>query len=225
MKIIAAMMESGGYYARLRHVFERSAAAVMPGVKIEVLELGARAGTRQDAMADCFVAAAERAIEAGGEVAVCDLDLMFLREIESVFAQPFDVAYTVRDTLLRYNTGLWFMRPSGCGFVERWIGWTRKIQASPKSYRAELLTFGGIDQVALFYSIGGQVIGSQYWSDLLELPCREWNATQSEWAAVDGSTRVVHVKSALRRAALGMERLGDPSLAPLVERFQRWEAA
>lgn len=219
MKIVAAMMESAGYYARLRRVFERSAAAVMPNVTVEVIELGERPGTRQDAMADCFVAAAERAIEAGGEVAVCDLDLMFLREIESVFAQPFDVAYTVRATSLRYNTGLWFMRPSGRRFVELWTEWTRKIQASPREWHTLLRVFGGIDQLALHFAVveGGGC-------DLLELPCREWNATQSEWAAVDESTRVVHVKSALRRAALGMERLKNPSLAALVERFRRWEA-
>lgn len=219
MRIVAAMMESAGYYARLRRVFERSAAAVMPGVEIEVLELGPRPGTRQDAMADCFVAAAERAIEVGGEVTVCDLDLMFLREIESAFAAPFDVAYTVRTTSLRYNTGLWFMRPSGRRFVERWVAWTRKIQASPRMWRVELAAFGGIDQLALHFTV------SEGGAELLELPCQEWNATQSEWAAVDSLTRVVHVKSALRRAALGMERLSDPSLAPLVEQFRRWEAA
>lgn len=219
MKIIAAMMESAGYYARLRRVFERSAAAVMPSVPIEVIELGARAGTRQDAMADCFVAAAERAIEIGGEVAVCDLDLMFLREIESAFASSFDVAYTVRDTSLRYNTGIWFMQSSGRLFVERWIGWTRKIQASPRAWRGELATLGGIDQLALHFTIS-----ERNGFSLLELPCREWNATQSEWSAVDDTTRVVHVKSALRRAALGMESLRDPSLLPLVEQFHRWEA-
>jgi hypothetical protein len=35
---------------------------------------------------------------------------------------------------------------------------------------------------------------------------------------------VVHVKSALRRAVLGLERSTDPALLPLVERFRSWEA-
>lgn len=214
MKIISALSDPRGHYARLRTVFERSARATMPGVEIEVLPVP-RCASRQHAMAACFLAAAERAIEAGAEVAVCDVDLLFLREIEAGFATPFDVAVTVRETRMRYNTGLWLYRHAGAPFVRLWCRWTREILAHPSRYRADLDRYGGIDQAALARAVAAA-------GNILELPCRIWNATQSEWAEVTAETRVVHVKSALRRACLGLERPA-PGLVPLVERFRAWE--
>jgi hypothetical protein len=217
MRIVAALSDPRGHYARLRAVFERSARATMPGIQIEVLSVPPQA-TRQHAMAACFLAAAERAIEIGEAVAVCDVDLMFLREIESGFELDFDVAVTVRETAMRYNTGLWLYRPAGAAFVRTWCLWTRAILGAPTSFRAELDRYGGIDQAALARAGAGGVV-----TRILELPCRIWNATQSEWPEVTAETRVIHVKSALRRAVLGLERPA-PSLAPLVARFRAWEA-
>jgi hypothetical protein len=216
VRIVAALSDPAGHYDRLRCVFERSAEAAMPGIEIEVVAVGAQP-SRQHAMAACFLAAAERAVDIGGEVAVADVDLMFLREIRSAFDAPFDAAVTVRETAMRFNTGLWFYRSDGRAFVERWRGWTRRMLAGER--RTEVRRYGGIDQAALAAAVAEGGAG------VLELPCREWNATQSEWAAVDVSMRVVHVKSALRRAVLGRERPRDPALLPLIERFHEWESA
>lgn len=214
MRLLAAVSDPSGHYARLRRVFERSALAAMPRVEIEVLELPAMP-SRQHAMAECFLAAAERAIERAEPVAVCDLDLLFLRSIEPAWNEPFDVAVTVRDSPMRYNTGLWFYRPAGAAFVRRWCGWVRRMLAGERA--AEVKRYGGIDQAALAAAVaeGGAAV--------LDLPCRVWNATQSEWAEVNEETRVVHVKSALRRACLGLEVTRDQKIAGLVEAWRRWE--
>jgi hypothetical protein len=219
VKIVAALSDPRGHYAPLRHVFERSARSTRPGVEIEVVDLPPMA-SRQEAMARSFLAAAGRAVAVGGEVAVCDVDLMFLRSIDEAFSVPFDVAYTVRETRMTYNTGLWFLRPGGAPFVARWCWWTERILANPGGHRGSLDRYGGIDQAAL-----AAAIKEDSKHALLKLPCREWNATQSEWASVDDQTRVVHVKSALRRAVLGRERSADPALLPLIERFRSWEEA
>lgn len=63
--------------------------------------------------------------------------------------------------------------------------------------------------------------------NLIGIPCREWNCEDSAWNAFDpGRTRIVHVKSALRRALFDRtaEDMARPGVARLVEMWRGLEA-
>lgn len=63
--------------------------------------------------------------------------------------------------------------------------------------------------------------------NLLGIPCVEWNCEDSAWESFDPrKTRIVHVKSALRRAIFdrNAEDMAKPGVARLVEMWKDIEA-
>lgn len=228
MNLLAAYLDRTGHFARLRRVFEASAREVMPGVRIEVAELTASGspprlrararGNRRDDINRAFLTTAAMAWRSPDPVAVCDMDLMFLRPIEDVWERPFDVAVTRREWKSPWNTGLWFMRPTEAArtFVAEWAALARYFALHEP---AEVERHSGIDQAAL-----ARALDRNTQACVLELPCRHWNSTQSEWAQIDDETRVVHVKSALRRACFGSEP-PPPGLQWAVDLWHRHERA
>jgi hypothetical protein len=227
--ILTVCYDRDGRYQRLLNVFERSARAVMPNVGIEVLDEDGSEQNKPKAHAHklntavAFIDAANWAVASGLRVAVCDVDLMFLRSIDSVWKREFDVAVTVRSGGARYNTGIWFMRPNkrARAFVEEWARITKVLSDTYPDRAEEIGKDGGIDQHGLRLAIKGNA-GAR----IVELPCHEWNATQSEWDKINRITRVVHIKSMLRRAVLGDVEEGmvvTPYVAKLAKIWKRWE--
>ena len=62
-------------------------------------------------------------------------------------------------------------------------------------------THGGIDQASLHMTL----LKNKSRAKIIELPCIEWNATQSEWKQMTPKVRVIHVKSKLAGACLGKD--------------------
>jgi hypothetical protein len=207
MRLIVVNQDNGtGRIDAMFKVFKASALAVMPTAEIVEVKFPPLDPKNRALMINqAFVAAAKEAIKTQEPCAVCDVDLMFLRSIDDAFASDFDVAVTTRDKM-KYNTGLWFYRPSGEEFVSDWIDNSIRIYEKvhgprpDKDYITKNAEHGGIDQTALAAT---RAIWEHLYEKkigVLELPCKEWNATQSEWEFVDSFTRVVHVKSQLRNA-------------------------
>jgi hypothetical protein len=82
--------------------------------------------------------------------------------------------------------------------------------------------YAGGDQAAL----GCLIEQGRYDRCIEYMPCRTWNATQSEWEAFNQSgTRFVHVKSDLRKLCLGeIGRMRNPATPKMGEIARLWKS-
>lgn len=160
----------------------------------------------------------------GERLALVDTDAMILRDLTPVWDRSFDIAYTVTapKSRLPFNAGVVFVRV-GPGTRDLFMRWYREDDAMMRDrsrHERWRVRFGGINQAAL-----GAIMRDDWpvGLDVVQLPCAEWNCENSTWAAFDPKvTRVVHVKSSLRRSIFG---IGASSLAlrPLVRIWRELE--
>jgi len=221
MKLITVFFARKNKYNKLLTVFQNSMRAVMPDVKFKLVKIKKPENIdhkRDTAFA--FLAAAEYALESNGLLAIADCDLMFLKSIDDIHELDFDIAVTTRNKM-KYNTGLWFYRPNKRSetFVKKWIVNTKMLMNNFCKYENFCWTHGGIDQASLHMTIE-----KNKKAKVLELPCQEWNATQSEWNSVADNTRVIHIKSKLRSAIFNNTEI-DPEgeynfLIPLIKKWR-----
>ncbi len=223
MKIIATYFDRKNKYWQLLKVFLATAAEHMPNVEVDLIKVRPpREISRKHDMAYAFNVAAQRAIQSGEEAAVCDIDLMFMQSIEPAFDLDFDVAVTVREKY-KYNTGLWFFRPNRAArhFVEDWISNTYEMMKHPEEEenKSMIAEYAGIDQASL-----ARTINRSHYARVLELQCTEWNSCQGEWADINKKTKVIHVKSGLRRIAMNANKMkeGEEFLIPYAEKWRSY---
>lgn len=218
MRLITAFFDRTGRYKRLLNVFEKSARKHIPKVKITIVnEKPINNINHKYDTFFAFVMAAEYTIAAGDNVAVCDCDLMFKKDISDVWNKDFDIAVTVRKKM-PFNTGIWFYRHNerSVNFVNHWIENCKTIADNYEQYESYTDSHGGIDQAALALTIDqGHEI------KLLELPCQEWNSCQGEWATADENTRVIHIKSKLRMACFNKSQPED-YMIPLIQEWKSY---
>jgi hypothetical protein len=152
----------------------------------------------------------------GTELLLIDTDTLILRPLDDVWAQPFDLAYTVRPARFPFNGGVVFLRVSAAtrAFVLRWRDENRRLFRDKAAHQIERRKYGGINQAAF-----GALLERGEATDLriVRLPCAEWNCEDSTWASFDPAvTRILHVKSMLRKAVLGFAG-APPALKALVQ--------
>lgn len=198
MRLITAFFGDSNY-SRMLSVMRKSAVKHMPGQEVEILDVPTP--EKQDDNHKLsyfgFIPAAIEALESKENIAVADVDLMFTGDIRPIFSYDFDIAVTVRNHRMLYNTGLWFARPSGKAkqFIRQWIDNTHRIY---NNFSIDVVhRWGGIDQQAL-----AETIEQMPDVNILQLPCRIWNAEQTCWNKVDSDTKVIHIKSGLRPLCL-----------------------
>jgi len=160
----------------------------------------------------------------GDRLALLDADTMVLRTLDAVWDQVFDVAYTVR-TSSRFpiNAGVIFVRVSDRtrAFMAAWRDENHRQLGDPARHQRWRRQYGGMNQAAL-----GALLEQRGGPDVkfLRLPCVEWNAEESAWPAVDRArTRIVHLKSGLRRALF--HGTSARSLLALVHIWRTFERA
>lgn len=162
----------------------------------------------------------------GARLLLIDVDTFILRPLEDIWDRPFDLAYTTKDHVFPFNTGVVFVRVSDRvrAFVQAWRDTNVRLLSDAEEHRPWRERFGGINQAALGHTLESPIART---IDLCELPCLEWNCEDSAWAAFDPAiTRIVHVKSALRRAVFGLAGpmvARERKLQPLVHRWHALE--
>lgn len=200
MKILSSFFDRNKQYGPLRTVFERSAAAVMPDIPVEIrnMPMPIKIDHKRDT-AWAFLDAANYVLESNEDIAVCDIDLMFTGDISKAFEHDFDIGITVREGKHPYNTGVWFSRPTqpARDFVYRWIELTELLIDTYEKNYPFIHSHGGIDQASL-----AMAMVEQHMAEVHQFPCVEYNAEQSCWKDMDHRTRVVHIKSGLRKYCL-----------------------
>lgn len=223
MKIVTVYFERKSKFRTYLKVFKISAKKTMPKANIEIIkpDMPVNIDHKRDT-AFAFIAAAEYALNSKESLAVCDVDLMFIKSIMDIEKKSFDIAVTTRNKM-KYNTGLWFYRPSkqSRAFVKEWIKNTHKIVNNFCKYEEFSWKNGGIDQASLALTVKKNKD-----CKIHELPCLEWNATQSEWKHVTEATRVIHIKSKLAQVAFGKPiPEGHEYMEPLIKKWkenQKW---
>lgn len=221
MKIVSILFKRKKQYSALAKVFERSLKAVMPGVPYEIIEIGMPPNIdhKRDT-AYAFFAAAQYVLKQKQLVAMCDIDMMFQKSITDITKKDFDIAVTTRSKM-KYNTGLWFYRPNirSKYFMKKWIYYTRIIINNFCKYEGFSWENGGPDQASLKWTVD-KIKNIR----LLELPCSDWNSTQSEWKYADEKTRIIHIKSQLR--SLIFKKIEPPTdllyLRPFIQKWRSY---
>lgn len=222
MKIIAAYFDRKNRYTKLLKVFKRSAARIMPDIPVKILNMAQpeNISIKMD-MSFAFEATGKYCLATNENLAVCDIDLMFVRRIDDVFKMDFDLAVTVRELKYKYNTGIWFFKPTAEAkkFMREWMKNNRYFM---NNFDKEILYIGkyaGIDQAAL-----ARTIEENTTAKIIELQCLEWNACQGQWARIDKTTRVIHIKSKLRQVAVKGKRPpeGHEYLSAIAEKWRAY---
>ena len=143
--------------------------------------------------------------EDGDRVLLIDADMMITRPLDDVWATPFDLAYTIRtEGRLPLNGGVVFVRvsPATRRFVDRWFAINQLFLGDANAHRPWRVKYAGINQAAFGYMLERERDPALA---LARLTCHEWNAENTAWAKFDPNvTRIVHLKSGLRRALFGV---------------------
>ena len=156
-----------------------------------------------------------------------DGDTMILQPLDDVWTQPFDVAYTARaSSRFPLNGGVVFLRATAATrrFVTHWMAEAERMLLEPVYHQPWRRRYGGLSQAALGATFAAPIAQA---TSLVALPCLEWNCEDTCWPDFDPQrTRIVHVKSTLRRAVFNMGPLGThlKPLKPLVTIWRRLEA-
>jgi|GEM_PF-2050441 len=162
----------------------------------------------------------------GARLLLMDADTMILRPLDDVWDRDFDIAYTVKEqTRFPFNSGVVFLRVSDRtrAFVEEWRRENRRMLGDSRHHQVWRKQYGGINQAALGYMLSK---GDRAGVHLLTLPCCEWNCEDSSWARFDpATTRIVHIKSGLRRAIFFGLPLPSSGVAELTKTWKALERA
>ena len=206
MILVCAYFPERPEYKDLRKIFFMSAQKAMPGAKVHFIQRPAIGRNKPDHHLDTYLGfklAAEYVLHLNKPCAICDVDLMFRKSIADIWDRDFDIAVTTRDHHAKYNTGLWFFRPTEEArfFVKRWIELTEKFALNMESSSQGLKKWAGLDQ----YSLACTAAADKH-VNLIELPCQEWNAEQTCWDKITEQTRVIHLKSQLRNELFGRDQ-------------------
>lgn len=199
--------DQGDMYRRLAAVLEHTARQHCPGWDIRVPKLEALWNGRTLPRNPSFLWNTqkfehwmERLVELpdGTRVLLIDGDTMIVRPLDPVWDLDFDLAYTIRQgTRLPLNAGVVFLRASNRtrAFIRKWWEMNVEFYENEPKHRPWRQKYAGINQASFGYMLEEVDHGCR----LLTLPCAEWNLCQ--WDLYDPAvTRIVHVKSSLRRA-------------------------
>ena len=221
---------AGHQWPRMARVLAHSARQQLSGWEVHVRQLHPPPVTGHAAATESHRANSQklqawvdlvRAAVDGDRLLLIDADTMILRPLDDVWLKPFEVAYTERvGVKLPINAGVVFLRvgPFARHFFEHWLAANMRLLRDPTEHQIWRTRYGGINQAAL----GSILVEPAGWG-LGRLRCQEWNCEDASWTTFDPArTRIVHLKSALRRAVFGIGP-SRPGLQPLVAIWRRLE--
>jgi len=223
---------AGDHFRRMARALEYSALRHAPAWRVEVRQVPPPSGVyrstlgvpahehnsaKLDHWRDRITAAAD-----GDRVLLIDVDTMITGPLDPVWDLPFDLAYTSAAERLPLNAGVVFVRvsPSTRGFLEQWAAVNRSFLGDAAALRPWRARYAGINQAALGFMLERAGHGCQ----VARLDGAIWNCEDSTWRRFDpATTRIVHLKSDLRRAIF--RGLARPALSTLVAAWRELEAA
>lgn len=232
-RLVSPWFGDNPQFTRLAQVLEFTARRHCPGWSVEVYRiepvprrspLGVASHAfntmKMDAWRDAIAASQD-----GDQVLLIDADTMILRPLDDVWEWPFDIAYTVKQAqIFPFNSGVVFVRvtPAARAFVDAWQVENARLLDAPAEHQRWRSRYGGCNQAALGAMLESGMI-DRLGLQMLKIPCAEWNCEDSSWTRFDPErTRIVHIKSALRRAVFGIGP-NTSRLRPLVGIWRQLE--
>lgn len=221
-----------GEWARMATVLERSArehcpewerriAKIQPAPLRSALDIPSHVANTQKMVE--WARVVETATD-GDEILLMDVDMVILRPLDDVWAQPFDYAYTVKPTTrYPFNSGVVFVRVSERirAFFRVWCAENLRMLGDRDRHMPWRKKYGGINQAALGFALEHDVMRDLH---VLPLPCAEWNCEDSSWPTFRPErVRILHVKSQLRKIIFNKEAV-PPMLRPVVTCWRQAEA-
>lgn len=211
-------------YDRLMKVFKASVLRVMPDVHFEERNLscpGTKIKKFHSLLSNTlklreWVAWMDKTND---NTVFMDCDMLLLQSIECAFEEDFDVAYTVRTSAqMPMNGGVVFAKPTPKArqFFRAWLDVNERMFTNRVFHEPYRRKYAGMNQAAFGYLLENPVAGV----NLIKLPCAIWNSCSEDWRFVDGFTKVVHVKSVLRKVVTNPTHNGYPVLARIWREFE-----
>lgn len=214
----------GELYSKLARVLEQSAIEHAPSWHRRIVRVAIGGGIGKLS----FWLAAVESVPEGTPMLLTDCDAMVTGPLDDVWDQPFDLAYTVRDSTRSpwpYNSGVIFVRACAAvrAFLRAWAIEAKRRVDKPKDGKDRVddrAKFGASEQAAfhvVLQGLHGQALRT------VALPCRIWNCEDSEWGRFGPETRLVHVKGAFRDAIVGkpIRATRKAAVTPLLKEWKR----
>ncbi len=136
----------------------------------------------------------------GARLLLLDADTMITRPLDDVWDRDFDLAYTTKESRFPFNSGVVFVRVTdrARAFVSAWRDENRRMLGDSAHHQTWRKRYGGINQASLGFMLAQPPRAGL---TIATLPCVEWNCEDFSWERFDPRvTRIVHLKSSLRRA-------------------------
>lgn len=217
MKLLTVTFDYGekDRYRRLTDVWEASARANCPGAELVIMRIDPPASWKTNFgltsnwhKLKVWVDFIERQKD-GEHVVLMDSDMLVLQDLRPAFREEFDIGCTRRTaTKWPYNGGVVFVKVNdrSRAFCRRWEETDEAMYQDAGFHDPWKLKYKGQNQASFGFMSEHNDTGAV----IREFPCAVWNACNEDWLRFNGDTKVVHIKSQLRRACLG-ETAGMPS--------------
>lgn len=163
-----------------------------------------------------------RTLEApdGARLLLVDGDLLVTAPLDDVWAEDFELAYTIRDggSRLPFNGGVVAVRASEAtrGFLDRWLEVNCRFLRSKAEHDNWRRKYAGINQASFGYLLEK---GTGL-SKVAQLRCSEWNLCEWERHPPDRA-RIIHIKSSLRTRLFNPPQRGG-ALRNARQIIERW---
>jgi hypothetical protein len=214
-RLFAVWFESRSrQYERLARVLETTARRWCPDWDVSVVRLpppGLR-GSQADVSNHYKLAAWAQEVfllPDGERLLLVDADTAVTGSLDGIWDEDFDIAYTARPAGSRYplNAGVIAVRGGwrARAFFVAWVAFDACYLRDAEARRPWRQSHGGQNQASLGATLHQNAtlnVCGGHGAFVAALPCARWNCEDTTWSAFSGDTRIVHVKGALRMAAL-----------------------
>jgi hypothetical protein len=229
IKILGCVFDynQGDRYQRLADVWEYSIHKAMPKANVTLVKMPTPKDVKRNSG---FTSNHEKfkywkafidSCDDGDHVVLMDVDTYMRQSIADAFDHDFDIGLTKRTAMaFPYNGGVVFVKVNDRSrrFIEFWSEIDYKMYHDKALHDPYRQKYRGQNQAALGYCLEHNDTGAV----VAEFRCSVYNACNDDWLKFCDVTRVVHVKSNLRRACLG--ETGIPSkLKPIVVEWRKLE--
>ena len=159
-------------------------------------------------------------------VCLIDGDTVVLKDMNHVFDQDFDIAFTRRTAGVRLpiNGGVLFVRPSKKlnAFMDGWVEANNRMLVDIRFHREWYLIYNGMNQAAFGYMLAMNARNPKV--KIIEVPCAKYNACdRPDWVGINDETHVLHVKSDLRVACI--QNIHIPAYSKAINTWKTYERA
>lgn len=143
----------------------------------------------------------KRIQELDDPIILIDADTIVLKDLSDVFEEDFDIGYTVTGSSIPINGGVIFVKPNERSrkFFSLFYDVNFKMFKDKAFHTKWRNKYAGINQAAFGYLLENPEL---YDAKLKAFPCELYNAVDKHWPDIDENTRVVHIKSDLRKECL-----------------------